>query len=349
MRRLVVLLQVLALAVGMAACGDSPDSQDEEAPPDQATGDESLQPVTFLTNFFLLNGGYAPFYAGREQGFFEERGLDLRIELGRGSADAASQLGAGAVDFALVDTSAALLAIAAATPIKFVATYYQNYSGGVCTVAERLVIEDFDDVEGIRIAATAGDAFVEVLPAFTDVEFEHVVVEPAGYLPSLLSGEVDAMTVANYTEIGRYAEAESNGQELDCFLYGDHGVDLLGEGLATRNELLESDPDLVGRFVEAFAESVTWAAENRDEAIEIYMDANPEVTNAEIERATLDRIIEFYSDDAYDGGWFVVPREKVESSLRIATEVFGATGVTVEQVYDNRFAEALPEEWRHSD
>src|SRR5690606_25018313 len=126
--------------------------------------------VKFSTNFFILNGGFAPLYAGVAEGIFEKHGIDLEIELGRGAERVASEIGGGASDFGMVEPLSLIRAVEQDTPITFVAMYYQNFGGGLVTVASRNIVEEFDDVEGLKVGTSAGNAYIAVLQAFTDVE-----------------------------------------------------------------------------------------------------------------------------------------------------------------------------------
>jgi NitT/TauT family transport system substrate-binding protein len=304
--------------------------------------------VTFLTSFFLHNGGWTPLYAGVEKGIFKKHGIDLKIELGRGSASVATQLAGGAAHFAHIDLLSGVVAMSKGAKITFVSTYYQKYIAGLCSVADRKVIRSFDDLKDLRIGASAGDAFVQVLPALTATKFNHVVIEPASYLPALLANQVDAMTVAVYNLPRQQANAARQGKKLACFFYGDHGVKLLSDTLATRNDILQNNPDLVKRFVFAFAESVAWSVKNPDEAVALYLAATPEIpaSDKDIYLTTFKNVIDFYHDEKSADDWFVIPQAKVAYTVDVATRLFGAGKVMPADVVDNKFSESLPVEWR---
>ena len=58
-----------------------------------------LTPVSFRLDW-KPGGQHAPFYLGKERGYYAAEGIDLTIISGSGSADSVKQLGAGAVDLA---------------------------------------------------------------------------------------------------------------------------------------------------------------------------------------------------------------------------------------------------------
>jgi NitT/TauT family transport system substrate-binding protein len=327
---LIVAVLLAAIVLSTFAEGQKPDS------------------VTFLTSFFLHNGGWTPLYAGVQKGIFKKHGIDLKIELGRGSASVATQLAGGAAQFAQIDLLSGVVAISKGAKITFVSTYYQKYIAGLCSMEGGKVIRSFEDLKDLKIGASAGDAFVQVLPALTTTKFNHVVIEPASYLPALLSGQVDAITVAVYNLPRQQANAARQGKKLACFFYGDHGVKLLSDTLATRNDVLQSNPDLVKRFVTAFAESMAWSVKNPEEAVGLYLGATPEIPAADrdIYLSTFKSVIGFYHDATSPDEWFVIPQAKVAYTVDVATRFFGAGKVAPTDVVDNKFAEGLPAEWR---
>lgn len=354
-QRLVLLIAVLTFVA--PACGPA-----ETSPPDETetTATETTSPaestttlsgepaepdeVTLLTNFFLLNGRDAPFYVGVDQGFFLEEGIDVTIELGRGSVDVAAQVGAGAAHFGVADFLAGVTAIAEGTPITYVSSHYQRHVGGMCSLAEDLTLTGFDDLDGINIGAPAGDAFMLLLPAFTDAEYEHVVVEPAGMLPGLLSDEFDAIPVAVYSLADREAGVmEQTGEELSCFFYADEGVGLLGLGIMVQNQILEGNPDLVERFVRAYAKAMAWSYANPEEAIEIFLEANPDLESFEVAMASFESTIPFVADaEVGTGEWFLIPPAKMEATVDFAKQLYEIESeLDPQAMYTNAFVEAL--------
>ena len=75
--------------------------------------------VTLILNWYL-GGLHAPFYLGKERGFYEEEDINLTIQEGRGSAVAAQVVAAGDVDFGMSDAGSLMLAAAKGLPIEAV-------------------------------------------------------------------------------------------------------------------------------------------------------------------------------------------------------------------------------------
>src|SRR6185437_9037831 len=91
----------------------------------------AAQPAKALTKVTLRldwkpGGQHVPFYYGKDLGYYAAEGIDLTILAGSGSSDSVKQLGAGAVDIAMVDALVLTQAAEQKVPVKSVAVYYQR-------------------------------------------------------------------------------------------------------------------------------------------------------------------------------------------------------------------------------
>ena len=69
--------------------------------PDSALA-EGRDKVTLLLNFYLYSE-HAPFFLGRERGYFADQGIDLDIQEGRGSGPTVQAIAAGTAQFGYAD------------------------------------------------------------------------------------------------------------------------------------------------------------------------------------------------------------------------------------------------------
>src|SRR5215203_2752562 len=75
--------------------------------------------VSLRLNWYL-GGLHAPFYYGKEKGFFAEEGIDLTINEGRGSVAAAQAVAAGSDTFGMADAGTLMLTASRGAEIKSV-------------------------------------------------------------------------------------------------------------------------------------------------------------------------------------------------------------------------------------
>jgi hypothetical protein len=82
--------------------------------------------------------------------------------------------------------------------------------------------------------------------------------------------------------------------------------------------------------------------------VRLYLGATPEIPAADkdVYLTTFKSVVGFYRDEKSGDDWFVIPPAKVAYTVDVATRHFGAGKVAVTDVFDNKFAEALPAELR---
>ena len=69
--------------------------------PAHAQGDKPKDKVTLMLNWYLYSE-HAPFFLGKEKGFYADEGIDLDIQEGRGSAVTAQAVAAKSATFGML-------------------------------------------------------------------------------------------------------------------------------------------------------------------------------------------------------------------------------------------------------
>jgi NitT/TauT family transport system substrate-binding protein len=254
----------MAVACG-STTGDEPAGTDGGEGPDQVT--VGLIPIVDV----------APVYVGQEQGFFEERGIELTIESGQGGAAILPGVVSGQFQFGFSNMTSLLLAQSQGLELQVVAA--GNYStgeegadfGGV-VVTEDSPIQSAADLAGATVAVNTlqniGDTTVResIRQAGADPSTVEFVELAFPDMPAALAGgEIDAAWVVEpFLTITR-----SEGARVVAWNFVDTAPDLLIASYFTSDSLAEEAPDLVDRFAEAMNESLAYTQENPDAAREI--------------------------------------------------------------------------------
>lgn len=343
------VVAVLAAFV-IAACSSTGATQ---APADgtptgtQPTGTGTsgeTQQASVITDF-LLWGWHSPFFAGVDQGFFEEEDIDLTIRDGKGSVDTATQLATGNVDFGLIDISTALKAMSEGADFKLIGVHLQRYPGGFLYIEERTPITDWSDFEGIRIGGTPADAYFTALPGLlaengADPEgFELVEMEAAATTGALIAGQVDAIPGSAMTAPPRRAAAAEEDLTLGRFGFADNGFEGVGFAVATTTEHYENDKELVQSFIDAWANSTLWTMGNRDAAVEAFIAANPE-KDFELERQSFEESAALIPSN--ESTYFVFDEERMAFTIDFVNETYDVD-FDGSAAYTNEFVEQLPD------
>lgn len=202
-------------------------------------------------------GQHAPFYLGKERGFYAAEGIDLTIISGSGSADSVKQLGAGAVDLALVDALVLVQAAEQKVPVKSVAAYYQRTPIVLISPKAKQITDPQQLTRGAKIGskrASATSQGLAALLAVNKIDPKSVNLVDIGFgVQPLLVGQVDALMGFTMNEA---IEAELAGMPVTEMLIANQGVIAYGLTIASGDKFLKAQPELVRAFLRATRRAV---------------------------------------------------------------------------------------------
>ncbi len=197
---------------------------------------------------------FAGYYAAKWQGLYEEAGLDVEIRSGfqEGGTriDVVEEVLEGRADFGVGSTDV-LERQGEGAPLVILSSVFQDSGVAVMSLAD-VPLDGPDDLVGLRIARHLGHR--------SDREFQLMLtnmgLEPADFpaidigwdFTKLLDGEVDAY-VGNLLEGMAFASAA--GVELNHLRPSQYGVEIYGDAIFARRDLLNERPGTAIAFVEA--------------------------------------------------------------------------------------------------
>jgi putative hydroxymethylpyrimidine transport system substrate-binding protein len=270
-------IALLAVVLGLAACGEKSESVDGEA-----------QPFT-LTLDFYPNPDHAGIYMAQKLGYFEEAGLDVTIQTPSDPAAPIKQVAAGRSDLAISYEPEVILAREQGLDVQAVAALVNRPLTSMIWLKK----SGIQGVAGLRgkTVATAGipyqDAYLKTILGRVNLSPSAVKVVNVGFglLPALLGGRAQAM-------LGGF----SNVEGVDLRLRGKDPVvtpvDKLGVPtydelvLVAKREQLDADPQAIRLFIAALARGTAAAVKNPQAAANALLEANsdldPKLTKAEL-------------------------------------------------------------------
>ena len=268
---------LLALAVGLAACGE----KSEEVTP-------AAEPLS-LTLDFYPNPDHAGIYMAQKLGYFEEAGLDVTIHTPADPAAPVKLLAAGRTDLAISYEPEVLLARDQGVDVVSVAALVNTPLTSLIWL-KKSGVKGVADLRGKTIA-TAGipyqDAYLKTILARAKLTPSDVKTVNVGYglLPAIVGGRAQAM-------LGGFRNVEG----VDLRLRGKGPVvtpvDELGVPtydelvIAARGKRLEEDPEPVQLFLAALERGTAAAAADPVATTKALLEANPDLdpklTRAEV-------------------------------------------------------------------
>lgn len=336
MNRLLRLLAPLLILAALAACAPAAQSGAPTAPGANA----ALQQVELGVGF-VPNVQFAPLYAGMQNGFFADEGIDLKLAYGFEN-DYLTLVGTGDSDFMIGSGDQVILGRAQGLPVRYVFNWYSRYpvvlfakpDAGIATPA---------DMAGKRIGlpGTYGANYVALraLLEAADLTEQDIQLQSIGFTQAaaVSQGAVDG--AVDYAVNGPVVLAQEGISTTVVTLDGILNVP--ANGLVTNDRLIADKPDLVAAMARGLARSIAWTLANPDQAFEIALTYVPAAggPNLAVNRAVFDASIPY---------WTPAPDRKLGVTLASDWEDAAAfmqrtglapTLVTADDLYTNVFAE----------
>jgi NitT/TauT family transport system substrate-binding protein len=267
MRRRFGLAAFCATAVlAIAACGDDDDSSGDET----ASGGETKT----LRVSYVPYVGAAPFILGIENGFFEERGLEIEDSQGPAPAPIMAQVVSGQLDIGFTTIPALISAVAGGAPLQAISPF-----DGIIDPESPQVAILVNADSGIASPKDLEDKKVGVVALQSELDvLLHEVVRRDGGDPEAVESvqipfpEMNAALKANRVDAVVNTEpfvtlSEEEG-DFEAISYPE--VEVVPNQPVTAfvasTEFIESNPEVVEQFRAAMEESLDYAAENTEEA-----------------------------------------------------------------------------------
>ena len=279
---LAALVATIALALGLAACGEKSEDVTGSTP----------TPFT-LTLDFYPNPDHAGIYMAEKLGYFDDAGLDVSIQTPSDPAAPTKLVAAGQSDLAISYEPEVLLAHEKGLEVIAIGALVDSPLTSMIWLGK----SGIGGIAGLRgkTIATAGipyqDAYLKTILARANLSPEDVQTVNVGFglLPAIVGGKADAM-------LGGFRNVEG----IDLQLRGkDPVVTPVNElGVPTYDELvlladreqLEEGPEPYRLFLAALARGTAAAVKSPDATVDALLEANPDLdpqlTRAEVE-ATL--------------------------------------------------------------
>ncbi|MFW3169160.1 ABC transporter substrate-binding protein [Geodermatophilus sp. CPCC 206100] len=284
---------VTAAVVALTACGTAGGSSgagDDEA---AATAEGEL---TSITVGVLPNADVAPIYLGIDQGFFEDAGLDVTLQVSQGGAAVVPAVVSGEFDFGFSNFGSILVAADQGLPLQVVAPGAFS-TGEVGRDVSAVVtvpgsgVESAADLAGATVATnTLGNNFVMTVGHVVDSDggdagqINWVEIPWPDQTAALTEGRVDAAVLVEPFLSG----ALEQGVTPVVWNWAETDPDFLIASYFTTEPYAQSNPDAVEAFSSAMEESLAYAQEHPDElraTIGEYTEIAPEA----LEKMTLSR------------------------------------------------------------
>jgi NitT/TauT family transport system substrate-binding protein len=278
-------LAVVLVAALVAAVGCGGDDGDAGAP---GTGTEpaELQPVTVQLKW-VTQAQFAGYYAAKDQGYYEDEGLDVTIRPGGPDIVPEQVVLGGQAEFGLNWLDNTLATRDQGGDIINIAQVYTR-SGMTEITWKDSGIDDITKLEGKKVGVWLGGNEHKLFAALnkngldpqSDVE---IVAQPFD-MNLFLNDEIDAAAAMTYNELAQVLEQENpdTGElytldDLNVLKMSDLGTGALEDGVFVRSDWIEDEDnqDIAKRFLKASFRGWVYCRDNQEECLQIVLENGP--------------------------------------------------------------------------
>jgi len=210
----------------------------------------AAEKITLLLNWYPT-ADHSPLYFAKQQGLYNNAGLDVTIETGKGSGVAAQRVGAGNVELGIADMATALVAKSKGANLAAVMAVYANSPQGLYWLKSSGIASP-KDFSGRKLGNPPGDAARVMWPAFAKAvgidpdSVTFVNIAPTAKVASLKSRAVDIISDFYNEHDLKVAEF---GADLGFLPWRDVGINTYGNSIIVNGDYLAAHKEAVKTFV----------------------------------------------------------------------------------------------------
>ena len=305
-----------------------------------AAGGAWAQDKVVLGTNWLAQGGHGGFYQAVADGTYAKHGLEVEIRPGGPQVNNRPMLSAGRLDFIIAGNL--LLSfdnVRNNIPTRVVAAFYQKDPQAV--MAHAGAYPDFASLTKAPTVLMGKDGQLSFWKwMVADKGFKNEQLRPYNFNLAQFLGDPAMVQQAYGTAEPLYAKTE--GAAVDTFLLADQGWTTYGGTIETRQQLIDENPELVQRFVDASIEGwYNYIYGDRSAAYAAIMAANPEMTveKLDAEMAQFEALGIIDSGEALEKGIGALDEARIKDfhDLAVASGILEAGSVDLSKVADTRF------------
>lgn len=288
MKKFILAVAVLMLLMGLlAGCGG-----------DKAQEQKTLKKVTVILDW-TPNTNHTGVYVAKNQGFYEEQGLDVEI-VQPGEGGAAQLVASGQGEFGFSYQEEVTIARTKDIPVKALAAVIQhNTSGFASPVAKGIKTpRDFEGKKYGGWGSPAEEAMLKALMNQDQADFnkvEMINIGSADFFTSV-SKDIDfAWIFKGWDGI----QAELKGVPLNFIYLRDYNanLDFYTPVIIASEDTVNNNPELAAAFMKATAKGYEYCINNPEKAGQILLDSVPEL-NKDMIMASQQYLANEYQSDA---------------------------------------------------
>ena len=295
--------------------------------------------IVFGTNW-LAQGGHGGFYQAIADGTYKKHGLDVEIMMGGPQMNNRPMLIAGKLDFLM--TGNLLLSfdnVRNGIPTMVVGAFFQKDPQAM--IAHSGQYSNFSDLKNAPTVLVSKDGQFSFWKWMVNAHgFKDEQVKPYAYNLAQFLQDEKMVQQAYGTAEPIYAAAA--GAKPKTFLLADNGWTTYSTTIEARTEMVQNNPDLIQRFMNASIEGwYNFLYGDRSAAYGLIMKDNPEMTKEKLDKemAQFEKLGIIDVGEALTKGIGAMDMDRVKSFHKLAIDsgIIEAGSVDINKVATDQF------------
>jgi NitT/TauT family transport system substrate-binding protein len=221
---------------------------------------------------WMYYGSHAGFALGKDKGYYSDAGIDLDIRSGNGSGSAHRLVANGDSTFSYGSCASMTNLVAQGADLVSVAVIDAMGTEAVL-VRPDAGVKTLADLKGKALLTTANAGVNTFFPlvlknaGLKPEDVKLINVPESALVSGYIQGSGGAVGILGGLDDKPAEIKTAGGPAPVAFPYSDFGVNQVGYCIVTTRKLLETNPDLVKRFVQATVKSYKEAEKNPEAAV----------------------------------------------------------------------------------
>jgi NitT/TauT family transport system substrate-binding protein len=235
---------------------------------------QAAEPVNLILNW-TPTADHSPYYYAKAQGWYEKAGIELNIEVGKGSGVSSLKVGSGGSAFGVADLATTLVAKSKGADVVALMSVYAN-TGQTFYWLKSYGVDGPKSFPAHKIGNPPGDASRVMWPAFAKAagiapdSVSFVNIGPTAKIAALKSHTVDIISDF-YNE--HDLKVKEFGADLGYLNWKDIGLNPYGNALIVNGAFLQKNPKLSQDFVRITQKAFAACVADVDPCLKALLDA----------------------------------------------------------------------------
>jgi ABC-type nitrate/sulfonate/bicarbonate transport system substrate-binding protein len=298
------MLLLVLLVLLVSACGGGAGTANEDATPDTAAPDADAPQSVRVALDWTPNTNHTGLYVAQAAGYYADEGLDVEIVQAQEGGSVEQLVATGSLDFGISYQEAVTQARAEGVPVVSIAAVIQHNTSGFASRTDEGITSpaDFAGKKYGAYGSPIEEAILQALMTCVDAgdQFDAVEFVNIGTTDFFVATERDQVDFSWVFEGWTGVEAELRGVPLNIVMMNeveDCVPDYYTPVIITGEEMIDTQPDLVARFMAATSRGYNDAIADPAAAAETLLEAAPEL-DAELVRESQAYLADEYQADA---------------------------------------------------